>query len=130
MGKTKHSVTIHFLPPIKWPLWVSDQETFDVEEITPISPDLKQLARLANAYFAANTEWCDPASMYFFSNRESYVESNRLAHALASRLIDELGSAYQVRPTIAKVNETGHAYFAANRRNRAPKNKWVEHVHL
>lgn len=123
-------VGLDFEPPQRWPLWFYDHPAFDVEDSAPISPELKQLARLANAYFAANTEWCDPASMYFFSNRESYVEFNRLAHALASRLIDELGSAYQVRPTIAKVNETGHAYFAANRRNRAPKNKWVEHLHL
>lgn len=123
-------VGLDFEPPQRWPLWFYDHPAFDVEDLAPISPELKQLARLANAYFAANTEWCDPASMYYFLTRESYVEFNRLAHALATRLIDELGSAYQVRPTIAKVNETGHAFFAANSRNRAPKDRWVEHLHL
>jgi hypothetical protein len=124
----KLDVYLDFEPPQKWPLWFLNHEALDVPDLAPISSPLKGLAWLVNAYFAANTNWCETASQFFFHSKATFEEFNRLAHSLSTRLIAELGEEFKVKPVIVNLNRTGHVEFCSNKGNLKPAAPWLEHA--
>jgi hypothetical protein len=123
----KVEVFVRIDPPLKWPLWFNGA-ALDIEEAAPISMPLKLLAKRVNAYFEANTDWCDEHSQYFFITSESALECNSLVKALTNGLLAELDGGYELYPVLAGIDETGHIAIVSDEGQMPEEIVWFPHV--
>jgi hypothetical protein len=123
----KVEVFVRIDPPLKWPLWFNGA-ALDIEEAAEISMPLKLLAKRVNAYFDANTDWCDEHSQYFFLTEESALECNSLVKALTRGLSTELDDSYQIYPVLAGIDETGHIAIISDEGQQPSDITWALHA--
>lgn len=80
---------------MRWPLWFSN-DFQDIEQIAPISDELKVDAFALNALFAASTYWDAAADSYRWKTNAGLATFNKTSKRFAAALQKELGKTYQV----------------------------------
>lgn len=105
--KSKIEVRIICDPPMKWPLWFSD-DVFDSEEKAPLSQSLKSEARRLNQYVVQNSSWVSLDDQYQWKTPRNREEFNIMVNSLEKRLGLELGGAYRIIGTYSGKNESNY----------------------
>jgi hypothetical protein len=121
------TVQIDFEPPTRWPLWFLGHDAFDVEELAPISKELRAFVRSVSEYFATNTQWCDRASQFFFVSEQSFIEFNHQARSLANSLRAELGDDFRIHEVSGSLNRDGHISFKRISTKSEAAQRWFAH---
>ena len=122
----KVEVFVRIDPPLKWPLWFNGA-ALDIEDAAPISMPLKMLAKRVNAYFEANTDWCDEHSQYFFLTEETALECNSLVKSLTRGLAAELDENFQIYPVLAGIDSGGHIAIISDEGQMPNEIIWYPH---
>jgi hypothetical protein len=105
--KSKIEVRIICDPPMKWPLWFSD-DVFDSEEKAPLSQSLKCEGRRLNQYVVQNSSWVSLDDQYQWKTPRNREEFNLLMIAFEKRLGLELGDAYRVIGQYSRKNASNY----------------------
>jgi hypothetical protein len=122
----KVEVFVRIDPPLKWPLWFNGA-ALDIEQDAPISMQLKLLAKRVNAYFEANTDWCDEHSQYFFLREDSALECNSMVKALTAGLKTELDKRFEIYPVLAGIDRSGHIVIISDEGQLPKEITWYPH---
>lgn len=94
-------------PPLKWPLWFSN-EIRDNAEATPITEALKGQAYLLHDYLESHATWDPDADQYRWKQPDSREEFNNLIYKFISELAAELGASYRIRFVCSAPSNKGY----------------------
>jgi hypothetical protein len=86
---------------MRWPLWFSN-DFQDIEQLAPISDQLKDEAFALNKLFADLTTWHANADSYLWNSNLAAKEFNRASRKFAVKLQKQLGKTYEVLWPLAR----------------------------